>query len=167
VAVDMFIRLEGIMGESQDKAFKDEMDILAWSWGGSQSGTTHVGGGSGSGKVSVQDLSITKYVDSASCALMQHLCSGKHIPKGRLVVRKAGDKPLEYINISMEDIIITSYQTGGSGGEDRLTENIVLNFGRFGLYYTPQNADGSGAADKQTAYDITKNDKDATVAKQT
>lgn len=166
MAVDMFLKLDGIDGEAQDKKHKGEIDVLAWSWGASQSGTTHMGSGSGSGKVNVQDLSVTKYIDSSSHALLQHITTGKHIPKGRLLVRKAGDTPLEYINISMEDIIITSFQIGGSGGEDRLTENVTLNFAKYGFYYTPQKADGSGEADKQTAYDIQANDKDASVAKQ-
>ncbi len=166
MAVDMFLKLDGIDGESQDKAHKKNIDILAWSWGASQSGTTHMGAGSGAGKVNVQDLSVTKYVDSSSAALLKHITTGKHIPKGRVLVRKAGDTPLEYINISMEDIIITSYQTGGSGGEDRLTENVTLNFAKVGFYYTPQKADGSGEADKEMAYDIQANDKEATVKKQ-
>ena len=166
MAVDMFLKLEGIDGESQDKKHKGEIDILAWSWGASQSGTTHMGSGSGAGKVSVQDVSVTKYIDSASAALLQHITTGKHIPTGRLLVRKAGDTPLEYINLSMEDIIITSFQIGGSGGEERLTENMTMNFAKYGLYYTPQKADGSGEADKQTAYDIQANDKEATVKKQ-
>ncbi|MEM6304067.1 MAG: type VI secretion system tube protein Hcp [Pseudomonadota bacterium] len=166
MAVDMFLKLEGIDGESHDHAHKKNIDILAWSWGASQGGTTHMGGGAGAGKATVNDISVTKYVDSASCALLQHVTTGKHIPKGRIIVRKAGDSPLEYINISMEDIIITSYQTGGSGGEDRLTENISLNFAKFGMYYTPQKADGSGDPDKEVAYDIQANDKDAKVPKQ-
>jgi len=79
MAVDMFLKLEPIKGESQDKAHKDEMDILAWSWGMSQSGTTHMGKGSGSGKANFQDLSVTKYVDSASTDLMKFCTMGSHI----------------------------------------------------------------------------------------
>ena len=80
----------------------------------SQSGTTHGGGGGGAGKVSVQDISITKYVDKASAALMSHCCSGKHITEAHVIVRKAGDKPLEYIKIKLQDLLVTSVSTGGS-----------------------------------------------------
>src|SRR4051794_28860352 len=65
MAVDIFLQLDGIKGEAQDDKYKDEIDVLAWSWGASQSGTTHGGSGSGGGKVSVQDLSITKYIDKS------------------------------------------------------------------------------------------------------
>ncbi len=75
MAVDIFLKLDGIKGESQDNKYKDEIDVLAWSWGAAQSGTTHGGSGSGSGKVSVQDLSITKYIDKSSPTLFQHCCT--------------------------------------------------------------------------------------------
>lgn len=90
MAIDMFLKIEGVEGESTDKSHKGEIDILSWSWGMSQSGTTHMGSGGGSGKVSVQDLSLTKYVDAATHALMLGCCKGTHFDQAVLVVRKAG-----------------------------------------------------------------------------
>ncbi|WP_046862962.1 Hcp family type VI secretion system effector [Microvirga massiliensis] len=159
MAVDMFIKIGDIKGESKDAKHKEEIDVLAWSWGMSNAGTAHIGGGAGAGKVNVQDLSLTKYIDSSSNALMQAACSGKHYPEAVLVVRKAGDKPLEYIKITMNDLLITSVSTGGSGGEDRLTENVTLNFAKFKYEYTPQKADGSGEAAKTATWDIAANQK--------
>ena len=144
MATDMFIKITDIPGESVDSKHKAEIDVLAWSWGMSQSGTTHTGGGSGAGKVNVNDLSITKFVDKASPKLQLFCCNGKHIKEALLVVRKAGEKPLEYIKITMSDCIVTSVSTGGSGGEDRLTENVTLNFATVKFEYTPQKPDGSG-----------------------
>jgi len=143
MAVDMFLKLGDLKGESVDHKHKDEIDVLSWSWGLSQQGTTHLGGGGGAGKVSVNDLSFTKYVDKASPNLFQYCCSGKHFPSATLIIRKAGDKPLEYMKVTMEDVIIASVQGGASGGDDRLTENISLNFGRVKVSYQPQKADGS------------------------
>ncbi len=142
MAVDMFLKIEGVDGESTDSSHKGEIDILAWSWGLSQSGTTHMGGG-GAGKVNVQDISVTKWIDKASPNLMKYCCNGKHFKEALLTVRKAGEKPLEYIKIKLNDLIISSVSTGGSGGEDRLTENVTLNFGKVGFEYQPQKADGS------------------------
>ncbi len=159
MAVDMFLELDGIKGESQDGKHKEKIDVLAWSWGMSQSGTTHMGSGSGSGKVSVQDLSLTKYVDKASGTLINHACTGKHISKGKLIVRKAGDKPLEYITVDLEDIIVTQVSSGGSGGEDRLTENVTLNFGKFKYSYTTQAKDGSAGPKVEFGWSIAKNEK--------
>jgi len=157
MAVDMFIKLEGIKGEAQDSVHKDEIDVLAWAWGCSQSGTTHMGSGGGAGKVNVQDLSFTKYIDSASHTLLQRTFDGKHITKADLVVRKAGGTPLEYIKICMEDVMVTSVSCGGSGGEDRLTENVTLNFSKVKYTYVPQDAAGAAVADKNAGWDIAEN----------
>ncbi len=143
MSVDQFIKIGDIKGESQDDKHKDEIDVLAWSWGMSQSGSTHSGGGSGAGKVSVQDLSITKYVDKSSTVLMMACSNGKHYPEATLTVRKAGETPLEYIIIEMKDVICTSISTGGSGGEDQLTENVTLNFGSVNVDYQAQKKDGA------------------------
>src|SRR5712692_11221584 len=102
MAVDMFIKIGDIKGESVDHAHKEEIDVLSWSWGLSQQGTMHQGGGGGAGKVNVQDLSFTKFVDKASPNLYKFCCSGKHYPEATLTMRKAGDKPLEYLVRSEE-----------------------------------------------------------------
>ena len=159
MAVDMFIKIGDIKGESVDSKHAGEVDVLAWSWGLSQSGTTHTGGGGGAGKVSVQDLSFTKYVDKGSTALILGCCSGKHYDSALLTVRKAGDKPLEYLKITLKEVIISSISTGGSGGEDRITENVSLNFAEFKTEYTEQTKDGSGGATAEAAWNIAENVK--------
>jgi type VI secretion system secreted protein Hcp len=157
MAVDMFLKLDGIKGESADHKHKEEIDVLAYSWGMSQSGTAHMGGGVGAGKVSVQDISVTKYVDKSSPTLMLHCCNGKHIKKGTLTLRKAGEHPLEYLVMDMEDIIVAHVSTGGSHGEDRLTENLSLNFAKFHAKYKEQKQDGSGGPETEVKWDIRQN----------
>jgi type VI secretion system secreted protein Hcp len=159
MAVDMFIKIEGVKGESKDTKKPEWIDVLAWSWGASQSGSAHLGSGAGAGKVNVQDLSLTKYIDKASADLMLACCNGKHFPKAELVVRKAGEQPLEYLKVTMEDLIITSVQTGGSGGEDRLTENVSLNFAKVQVEYSEQQKDGSGKPVAKMGWDIAGNVK--------
>src|SRR6185437_11998304 len=135
MAVDMFLELDGIKGETSDKAFKSKnaMDLLAWSWG-----TFHSGTGGGAGKANFQDISVTKYIDLASPNLMLYCANGKHVTKGTITIRKAGENPLEYLKISMKNILVTSYSTGGSGGEERLTENVSLNFAEVKVEYAQQ-----------------------------
>ena len=159
MAVDMFLKLDDIKGESADDKHTGEIDVLAWSWGLSQTGTTHMGGGGGAGKVSVQDISITKYLDKSSPNLLLACCNGKHFKEGLLTVRKAGEKPLEYLKVTMKEVLVSSIQSGGSGGEDRLTENLSLNFAEFKVEYTPQKADGSGDAAVEAGFNIAKNVK--------
>ncbi|QYZ67396.1 MAG: Hcp1 family type VI secretion system effector [Gammaproteobacteria bacterium (ex Lamellibrachia satsuma)] len=160
MAVDMFIKIGDIKGEAQDKSHKGEIDVLAWSWGMSQSGTMHTGGGGGGGKVSVQDLSLTKYVDKSTPNLYKYCASGEQFDEAKLTVRKAGGKaPLEYVIVTMKEVIVTSISAGGSGGEDRLTENITLNFAEVKYEYQPQ--DQKGAKDGgliKFDFDVAKND---------
>lgn len=140
-AVDMFLMLEGIPGESADKANIGNIDVLAWSEGLSQSGTTHMGAGAGAGKVSVQDLSLTKYLDSSSPLLRQYIASGRLIRTATLTVRTAGENPRIVFKIELKDVLISSVSAGGSGGEDRLTENMSLNFAE--IKWTYKKLDGS------------------------
>lgn len=145
MAVDMFLNIEDkkVKGESRDKTHKETIDVLAWSWGMSQSGTTHTGGGGGAGKVAVQDISLTKYVDRSSPDLLKACCNGTHYKNAKLILRKAGGTALEYLIITMETVLISSVSTGGSGGEDRLTENVTINFGKVKVQYQPQKEDGT------------------------
>jgi type VI secretion system secreted protein Hcp len=159
MAVDMFIKIGDVEGEAQDDAHKKEIDVLSWSWGLAQSGNAQVGSGAGAGKVSIQDLSFTKYVDSASPYLMLACCNGKHYDEALLTIRKAGEDPLEYLTIKLTEVLVSSVSTGGSGGQDRLTENVSLNFSKVDVKYTPQNDDGSKASPIPMAWDIAANKK--------
>ena len=160
MAVDMFIKIKGHDGESKDDKHKKQIDVLAWSWGMSQSGSFHTGGGGGSGKVNVQDVSFTTWVDIASPTLMLACCTGEHIEEAELFVRKAGKDPLEYIVITMKKIIVSSISTGGSGGEDRLTENVTLNFAEVSFKYVQQADKGGEEAKKTLKWNIEENKGD-------
>lgn len=155
MAVDMFLKFTpDVKGEAQDDKEKDTIDVLAWSWGVSNSGTTHMGSGSGAGRANFGDISITKFIDKSSPLLMQACSLGKHFSEARLLCRRAGGQQNEYVEIKMTDVLITSYNTGGSGGEDRLTEAVTLNFGAFDYIYTPQKPDGEKDAAVEFKYDI-------------
>jgi type VI secretion system secreted protein Hcp len=144
MAVDMHLLLDGIKGEAKKEEKTDNIDVLAWSWGLSNSGTMHGGGGGGSGKANIQDISLTKYIDKSSPTLMLKCAQGEHLKKATLSVAKAGGKSsVEYLVITMDKVLISSVSTGGSGGEDRLTENITLNFEKVEVNFQPQKDDGS------------------------
>ena len=154
MAVDMFLELGPIKGESKDSVHKEAIDVLAWSWGLSNSGSAQIGEGAGSGKANFQDISVTKWIDKSSADLLYACASGKHIAKGQLIVRKAGEKPLEYLIIDLENILISAVSTGGSGGEDRLTESVTLNFAKVKMEYWTQSKDGAKGKNANFAWDI-------------
>ena len=163
MAVDMFLTIKGVKGETQDKVFKDKggMDILSWSWGVSNGGGGHYGGGSGAGKANFQDISLTKFMDGASSAIMGHCAEGEHFDEATLTVRRAGGKggPVDYYKVVMSDVLVSSYSTGGSGGEDALTETVSLNFKKVETTYTTQTNTGGKGKPDVFAYDIAANTK--------
>jgi type VI secretion system secreted protein Hcp len=156
MASDMFLKLDDIKGESSKDKHVGEIDILSWSWGVSQTGSSGGSGGSGAGKATVSDLTVTKHVDRSSPLLFQMSCTGTPIAKGLLTCRKAGGKALEYVKITMEQAIITSVTLGGDVGGDFITETVSLNFAKMNYEYVPQKADGSGDASVVKGFDIAK-----------
>lgn len=159
MAVDMFLKLDGIKGESKDKKHEGEIHIESFSWGLSQQGTFGSAGGGGAGKVQAHDMVVTKVLDKATPLLMQHICGGKHIKDGLITVRKAGEKPLEYLKIKLEHILVSSINHSGGGGSDVLMESLALNFAKFDLSYVEQKLDGTGESPVVANYDFKANAK--------
>jgi|SRR3954465_2663172 len=141
MAFDAFLKLDGIKGESFDNLHKGEIDILSFSWGVSNTGSFSTGGGTG--KASFQDIHFTHKIDKASPLLMKKCVTGEHILTGLLTVRKAGGKvPLEYLKIRMEDVLVSSYQSGGhSSGTP--TAEFTLNFAKIEYSVAPISRDGA------------------------
>jgi len=161
MAIDAFFKIDDLKGDSVDDKHKDEIEVLSWSWGMSQLGSTHSAQGGGSGKVSVQDLSFVKRIDASSPNLIQFCCLGSHMKTALLTVRKAGTKgPVEYLKIKLEELIVSNYSTGGSGeGGEIIHENVTLNFAKFEVTYTPQDTGGLGGGAVKATWNIAKNCK--------
>jgi len=158
MAVDSFLKLGTLKGESVVKGFEDQIQLLSWSWGVAQSGTTHMASGGGAGKVNVSDMHITHYVDAASPNLFLACCTGTHYDSATLTMRKAGGTALEYLTITLTDIIVTSVSVSGATAADLVSEDFSLNFAKFKLSYQPQDNKGAkkgGAID--ATYDVAKN----------
>ena len=158
MAVNMTLKCGKIKGESEIDGHKGEIDVLSFSYGGTQSATMHTGKGGGAGMANVHDMSLTKWVDLASPELMLHCLNGTHIPETVLSVRKAaGEKSLEYFKITMKDCFISSVNCGGSGGEDRFTESVSINFSKIKMDYDSQTATGGKGTHGSMEYAIAEN----------
>ena len=155
-ATDLFLKIDGIQGESVDRAHPNEIDVLAWSWGATNSSVVRAGG-AGAGKASFNDLSITKYVDASSPSLVAAVSTGKSLKTVALTVRRAGATPLEYLILTLNDVFVTGMSTGGSGGEDRLTETVTFNYGTYIYSYTPTKKDGSKLSPLTTKFNLMEN----------
>jgi type VI secretion system secreted protein Hcp len=146
-AGDMFLSVKGakhgaITGEAQDDKHKNEIEVLAWSWG--MQGKVSLGGGVATGKATIRELRITKKVDKASTALMSALRSNEPIKEAVLTIRKAGKKPLEYLIIKIEEgrVVSLDIETDTSLPPS-LVERLTFSFNKITVEYTPQGPDGN------------------------
>jgi type VI secretion system secreted protein Hcp len=156
VAVDTFLKLGDIEGESTDDAHKDEIDVLAFSWGLSQpTAALGSGHGAGAGKAVFEDLVVVKRVDKASPKLFEACATGTHVPAAVLTCRKAGNAKQEFFKIRLSDVLVTSYEANSSD-EDSPLDQIALSFAKVELEYVPVDATGKALAPVKAAFDLTK-----------
>jgi len=138
MAVDMFLKLDGIDGESMDHKHKGEIEILSFSWGLSNT-VSSATGGAGAGKVKFNEFTIVKMIDTASPKLMESCCQGEHLGFAQLTLVGKGVKgqPEEFLKIKLSDVLVSSYQTGGSnqGGVVPM-DQVTLNFARLDVQAT-------------------------------
>jgi type VI secretion system secreted protein Hcp len=158
-AVDFFLKVDGIDGESTDDKHRGELDIESWSWGETNAGTHAGGGGGGAGKVSMQDFHFVTKASKASPKLLLACATGQHIKKAVLTCRKAGGDQQEYMVWTFSDLLVSSYQTGGSSGDVVPTDQFSMNFSKIEFEYKPQKPDGSLDAPIKTGYDLKANKK--------
>jgi type VI secretion system secreted protein Hcp len=153
-AVDAFLKLDGIKGESKDAKYLDQIVIDSFSWGISQTGAS----AGGVGKVSVHDVSVTKSVDKSSPILMLRCITGEHIPEGLFSYTKPTPQgQVEFLRIKLTDILVTGYNfgTGGGGSTALPTDSLSLNFSKIEMTYLPYDAAGNAGTPVTASCDIT------------
>jgi type VI secretion system secreted protein Hcp len=156
-AVDYFLKLDAIKGESADAKHKDEIDIESWSWGETMAPKTGRAGGAGAGKVQMQDFHFVMKQNRASLQLAKACATGQHIKNATLVGRKAGKGQQEYMIYKFYDLLISSYQTGGAEGSDRPVDSVAFNYAKLELEYRQQKADGSLGSAEKFSFDLKSN----------
>jgi type VI secretion system secreted protein Hcp len=158
MAVDYFLQLAGVEGESTDAKHKNWIDVDSWSWGESQPTPPASGGGAGAGKVQVQDLHFVSRVSKASPKLFLACANGQHFKEAKLVGRKAGKSQQDFLTWTFTDVLVTGYQTGGAeGGELQPSDQVSLNFAKLKVEYRTQKADGTLDAAVSAGWDVKSN----------
>jgi type VI secretion system secreted protein Hcp len=160
MAVDYFLQIDGIVGESQDAKHKGAIDVLSWTWGESNAAPVPAGGGAGAGKVTFSDFAFMTPVSKASPALFIACATGQHFKQAKLSAQKAGAKAVDdYLTWTFTDVLVTSYQTSAGGGDDGPMDSISLNAARAVVSYKAQKADGSFDAPVTVGFDSKTNTK--------
>ncbi len=157
-AADFYLKIDGIEGESEAVGFEKQMQIKSWSFGANNSGSASLGTGLGSGKVSMQDFHYTIENGKASVQIFLACCKGNHIPQAILSCRKTGGDgtPYTYYKVTFNDLVISSFQTGGHEGGGLPIEQCSFNFTKITHEYFQQKADGSVSLTNTVSYDTKK-----------
>jgi type VI secretion system secreted protein Hcp len=154
VATDYFLKIDGIPGESTDAKHADEIDVEAWSWG--ESNAPPAGGGA-AGRVQVQDFAFTARLSKASPSLLLACASGKHLKSAVLSARREGKGQGDFLTFSLSDVLVSSYQAGGSEAELGSLDSVSLNFSKIEVEYKQLKADGTLAGSIKAGWDVKQN----------
>jgi type VI secretion system secreted protein Hcp len=158
--VDYFLKIDGIQGESQDSKHKGEIQLESFSWGEARQAGPAAGGGAGAGRVQMHDLHVTTPVSKASPLLMLACASGQHLKSAVLTARKAGRDQQEFLVFKFNDLIVSSYETGGAAADQRLpVDQVAFSFGQISVDYRPQKPDGTLDAAVHVGWDVKANRK--------
>jgi type VI secretion system secreted protein Hcp len=141
MAVDYFLTLsDGIQGESEDKDHKNDIQLLSWSWGGSQTSSVAGTGGSGAGKVSLSDFSVMAYFDKSTPLFFKSICAGTHIKTGTMNAIKSGASGKPYLKVDFKELFVTSLQISGSS--EIPSVSISFSYNEIKIDYSTQNEQG-------------------------
>jgi len=143
MAVDMFLKITDVKGESKDKTHSGEIEIESFSWGATQLGTSSHGTGAGGGKVSMNDFHFVMKHNSASPTLFLFCANGKHLKEAKLTCRKAGGTQQNFLVVTMNDVLVSSFQTGGSGAGEVPMDQISLNYSKIEIDHLAQDDKGN------------------------
>ena len=158
MAFDIFLKIDGVKGESSDAQHREEIEPASFSWGVSQQGATSAGGGAGAGKASFQDLHIIMNVSRASPQLFLACAEGRHIKTAVLTCRKAGGREQrDFLRYTLSDVLVSSYQTNGQSEDSVPMDQISLRYAQVKIEYFPQKADGSLGVPIAAGWDLKAN----------
>jgi type VI secretion system secreted protein Hcp len=158
MSVEIFLKIDGVPGESKAKGHEKEIEVFSFSNGASNPSSVASGGGSGAGKVDLSSLSIQKQVDQASAKLFLQCCIGKHFDKATLTIREAsGDEPLEYWVYEMKQVFIDSVSWGGASGGGKPSESVSMSFESIKITYWSQNEKGAKDQKAEGGWDVKTN----------
>jgi len=157
---EMFLKLDGVDGESLDFAHGGESEIKSWGWTTTNLVRWDVNQGGQSTKVDVKQIEINKTCDKASVILYQNCVTGKHIPSAKITCRKNdGDNKVEYLIVDMKDVMVSHVQWTGDGNNQALDETLHLSFAEFTLHYTVQQDQGTPTGATQFGFNIQRQQK--------
>jgi len=162
MAYDMFLKIEGVPGESTDKDHRDWIEILSYSHGVTMSVEPGVvGGGRTTARSEHRDFSVVKEMDKASPKLALHCCKGDRLTNIKLELCRTDGGREKYMEYERRDVIVTAVRPQGdpASGGDRPTEEVTLNYGKIAWTYTEFDPNTRlPVGDVEAQWDVTLNE---------
>lgn len=160
MAIDVYLQIDGIKGESMDDKHKDWIECLAVNWGVSQprSATASTGGGHTAERCEHQEITLAKLADLSSPILLQTCSAGKTIPKAKLEFMRAdgqGDR-IKYFEIELENVLIGGVSPSVAEGSI-IQETVGLKFSKIKWKYTQQKIGGGSGGNTSGGWDLAAN----------
>jgi type VI secretion system secreted protein Hcp len=155
MAVDYFLKLDQVDGESADDKHKNEIQIMSWSWGASNVSSVAGTGGSGAGKVDLSDFSIMTYFDKATPKFFKSACLGTHIKTGSMTAVKAGAEGKPYLKVDFQEMFVTSLQISASS--EIPTVSVSFSYNQIKIDYSTQNEQGNVTSTGAQGWDVKGN----------
>ena len=156
-AVDYFLKIDGIVGESLDAKHPGEMQLESFSWGETQQSATPAGSGAGAGKVQLHDFHFVMRTNKASVQLLLACASGQHLKTALLTARKAGKAPQEFLTFTFTNVLVSSYAIASTPVQPYPVDQVSLSFGQIKVEYRAQKPDGSLDTPVQANWDVAAN----------
>jgi type VI secretion system secreted protein Hcp len=156
MSVDYYLKIAGVDGESKVEGKEGQIQLSSFSWGATQQGSFSSGGGGGAGKVDMQDFSFSTSISKATAKLFAYCTTGEHIGEAILTARKAGKEQKDFLKVTFSDLLVSSYQTGGSTGDAIPVESFSLNFTKVKFEYFVQDEKGNVTPAGKFEYDLKK-----------
>ena len=160
MAFDAYILMDDIPGEALDEQYTNWIEILSYSFAASQStsATASSAGGASSGRATLANFTFTKFLDNASCKLLEACCAGQHLKEVKLALCRAGSGKLRYYEVVLEQVIIADYAQSANSGVP--VETVQLNYGRIKTTYIRQKrSDGTAGGNVTGGWDRINNKK--------
>jgi type VI secretion system secreted protein Hcp len=147
MAFDAYMKIDGIPGESRDDKYPDWIGLTGFNFGTQQavSDTASSVGRVLSGRVRMSNFTITKFVDKATCKLLEISCTGKQLKEVTITLNRADMEKFKYFEIVLENVYICDYSQSVTSGTP--VEIIQLNYAKIKTVYNVQpenNGRGGG-----------------------
>ena len=160
MAIDVYVQIDGIKGESQDDKHKDWIECESVNWGLHQprSATSSTGGGHTAERVEIEEVTFRKLADLSSPILMQTCAMGKTVPKAKFEFMRAdgNGNPIKYFEIELENVLIGAITPGLEAGSI-LGEHVSLKFSKVKWKYTQQKIGGDDGGSTVGGWDLAAN----------